>query len=97
MEYDDGEYHFEELVKESGYSVVHIGVFKSESKGSVITTLNEFCGGVNTHVADNYLVISIRPTVLYQPLRTYLFGEEYYGNISFRASCLSRLHAPAQN
>ena len=64
MEYDDGEYHVDELVEESSRSVVHIFVFKSESKVSVIITLSEFGCSVNTHITDNYLVISITPTVL---------------------------------
>jgi hypothetical protein len=97
VEYDDGEYHFDELVEESSHSVVHIFVFKPESKVGVIITLSEFDCSVNTYIADNYLFISIPPTVLCQPLQTYLFREESYSNTSFRESCLSRLHAPAQN
>ena len=97
VEYDDGEYHFDELVEEASHSVVHIFVFKPESKVGVIITLSEFYCSVNTYIADNYLFISIPPTVLCQPLQTYLFNEEFYSNTSFRESCLSRLHAPAQN
>jgi hypothetical protein len=42
VEYEDGEYHFDELVEESSHSVVHIFVFKPESKVGVIITLSEF-------------------------------------------------------
>ena len=49
VEYDDGEYHFDELVEESGDSVVLIFVFKPESKVSVIIALSEFACSVNTH------------------------------------------------
>jgi hypothetical protein len=84
--FDDGEYYFEESVKESGYGVIHIVIFQSESKDSVISTLNEFGCVLNTHVAYNYLVISIPPTVLYHLIQAYLFEEESKANISFRES-----------
>ena len=32
VEYDEGEYYFDELIDESGYSVAHIIIFKSEFK-----------------------------------------------------------------
>jgi len=96
VEYDDGEFHFDELIEESGYSVVHIVVFKPQSKDRLVDTLTQFRCGVNTHVADNYLVISIPPTVHYQPIQAYLLNEGSYGNIDFRESCLSRLHAANQ-
>lgn len=92
VEYDDGEFHFDELIEESGYSVVHIVIFKPESKDRVISTLSEFGCGVNTHVADNYMVINIPPQLVYQPVRDFLLKEESFENISFR-DCLSKAHA----
>lgn len=97
VEYDDGEFHFDELVEESGYSVVHIVVFTQESRDRVVSALTEFHCGVNTHVADNYLVVSIPPTTSYEQIQTYLLSEESHGNIDFRESCLSRLHATNKN
>ena len=92
VEYDDGEFHFDELIKESGYSVMHIVVFNSESKDQLIFTLSQFGCVVNTHVADNYVVVSIPPALVYQPIRDYLINEESFENISFR-ECLSKGHA----
>ena len=59
---------------------------------SVIITLSEFGCSVNTHIADNYLVISIPLGLLYQPIRTLLINHESSGNIDF-SDCLSRVHA----
>lgn len=92
VEVDNGEFHFHELVEESGYSVVHIVILKIESKGPIITMLTNFSCGVNTHVADNYLVVSISPEISYQPVRTFLFDQTSSENIDFR-ECLSKVHA----
>jgi len=97
VEFDDGEFHFDKLIEESGFSVVHIVIWKPVCKDTVVNSLNRFHCGVNTHVADNYLVISIPPTVYYPPVQTYLLKEEASGNIDFRESCLSRLHTTLQN
>ena len=72
VEYDDDEFHFDELIEESGYSVSHIVIWKPESKEHIITILSDFGCGVNTHVADNYLVVSIPPGLLYPPIRAFL-------------------------
>ena len=50
IEYDDDEFHFDELIEESGYSVAHILIWKPESKEHIITTLSDFGCGVNRHV-----------------------------------------------
>ena len=93
VEYENGEFHFDELIEESGYSVTHIVIWKLESKDNIITTLINFGCGVNTHIADNYLVISIPPEQLYQPVRTFLLNQKSSENIDFR-DCLSKVHAP---
>lgn len=92
VEYDDAEFHFDELIEESGYSVAHIVIWKPESKEHIITTLSDFGCGVNTHVADNYLVVSIPPGLLYLPIRAFLSSQKSIGNIDFR-DCLSKVHA----
>lgn len=92
VEYDDGEFHFDELIEESGYSVIHIVIFKAESKDQVTSSLSQFGCGVNTHVAENYLVVSIPPVLVYKPIRAYLLNEDSSGSISFR-ECLSKVHA----
>ena len=97
VEYEDGDFHFDQLIKESGFSVVHIVIFKQESKPGVVSYLTQSGCGVNTHVAENYLVISIPPAVSYQEIQRFLLKEEASGNIDFRESCLSRLHVPNQN
>jgi hypothetical protein len=97
VEFDDGEFHFDKLIKESGFSVVHIVIWKPACKDAVVNSLDRFRCGVNTNVADNYLVISIPPTVFYPPVQTYLLKEKASANIDFRESSLSRLHATGQN
>ncbi len=92
VEFADSEFHFDELIEESGFSVAHIVIWKMESKDKIISALSEFGCGVNTHVADNYLVISIPPQLLYQQIRSFLFNEESIGNIDFK-DCLSKIHA----
>jgi hypothetical protein len=92
VELEDDEYHFDELIEESGYSVAHIVIWKPESKEHLITTLTGFGCGVNPHIADNYLVISIPPELPYQPARAFLFNEQSSENIDFR-DCLSNVHA----
>jgi len=37
IEFDDGEFHFDELIEESGFSVVHIVVWNLESKHRIIS------------------------------------------------------------
>ncbi|WP_162945053.1 DUF4265 domain-containing protein [Flavisolibacter nicotianae] len=49
VEFDDGEFHFDELIEESGYSVAHVIIWKPECRDKVISTLNDFGCGVNTH------------------------------------------------
>lgn len=97
VEYNEGEYYFDELIEESGYSVVHIVIFKPDSKNELVNSLTRLNCGLNTHVADNYLVISIPPTVLYKPVQVYLQKEKASGNIDFRESCQSRKHVSNEN
>lgn len=92
VEFEDGEFHFDELIEESGYSVAHVIICKPRSKERIVSMLNGFGCGVNTHVANNYLVVSISPELLYKPIRTFLLDEESSENIDFR-DCLSQVHA----
>jgi hypothetical protein len=97
VQFEDGEFHFDKLVNESGYSVVHIVIFKMESRDRLVAELNQLRCGVSTNIADNYVVLSIPPAVVYQSVQEYLLIEELSGNIDFRESCLSRLHASNKN
>jgi hypothetical protein len=97
VEFDDGEFHFDKLIEESGNSTIHIILFKPDSKDRVIRILTRFRCVVNSHVADNYLVINIPPDVYYQPVRDYLLSEKLDENIDFKEACLSRLHVSNQN
>jgi hypothetical protein len=92
VEFEDDEFHFDELIEESGYSVARIVIWKPEFKEHIITTLTDLGCGVNTHIADNYLVVSIPPDLSYKPVRTLLFNHESSGNIDF-SDCLSKVHA----
>lgn len=92
VEFDDGEFHFDELIEESGYSVAHIVIWKPEHKDRLIAALSGFGCGVNAHAANNYLVVNIPPELLYQPIRTFLQLEKSSENIDYR-DCLSKVHA----
>ena len=92
VEYDDNEFHFDGLIEESGHSTIHIVVFNLESKESLVPRLDQLYCGVNTQVADNYIVMDVPPNVLYEPVREFLQQHEDLENISFRESCLSKIH-----
>ena len=92
VEFDEGEFHFDELIAESGFSVARIVMWKLESKDQIISVLNDFGCGVNTHLADNYIVLSIPPQLLYKSIRSFLLSEKSNGNIDF-SDCLSKVHA----
>ena len=92
VEFDDGEFHFDELIEESGYSVAHVIIWKPECKDRVISTLNGFGCGVNTHLADDYVVVSIPPQLFYSPVRAFLETEKSLENIDF-GDWLSKIHA----
>ncbi|WP_400190580.1 DUF4265 domain-containing protein [Hymenobacter sp. B81] len=97
VEYDEGEFHFEDLIEESGYSVVHIVVFQTAASENIAEALARFGCGVNPHVSDNYIVVNIPPEVDYEPVQAFLLTEESSGTIDFRESCLSQLHAPGKS
>jgi hypothetical protein len=92
VEMDDGEFHFDELIEESGYSIAHIVMWKLESKDRIVAALKDLGCSVNVHVADNYLVVSVPPEVLYPPILSLLLHEQSIENIDFR-DCLSKVHA----
>jgi hypothetical protein len=92
VEFDDNEFHFDELIEESGHSTIHIVVFNLNNKESLVARLEQFDCAVNTHIADNYIVIDVPPNVLYETIKGYLQQEEDHENISFRESCLSKIH-----
>lgn len=91
VEFDDGEFYFDELLEESGFSVTNILIWKVDAKNRIISKLEDFGCGVNTNVADNYLVVSIPPQLSYQPIRTFLQNESSIGNIDLR-DCVSKVH-----
>ena len=88
----DGEYYFDELIEESGNSTIHIVIFKPESKEYVAKQLTDFGCGVNIHVAENYIVVNVSPSIPYQPVHDFLMSETEAGNIDFKESCLSKIH-----
>jgi hypothetical protein len=92
VKYDDGDFHFDELIEESGYSVAHVVIWKQDSKEHLTNTLSDIGCCVNAHVADNYLVVRISPELPYQPVRGFLDEQKSNGNIDFR-DCLSKVHA----
>jgi len=92
VEYGDGEFYFDELIEESGFSVAHVIIWMPQCKDRIISTLDKFGCGVNTHLADNYMVISIPPELLYTPVRAFLMAEKALENIDF-GDWLSKIHA----
>jgi hypothetical protein len=93
VELENGEYHFEELVKESGHSVVHIVILNADSRQKIISILNNHHCEVNTTVGDNYLVVDIPPLVSYTGIKKILDSEKMNKNIDFSESTLSQHHS----
>ena len=97
VEFENGEFHFEDFVEESGHSVLHIVLFNLKTKEYIIKELTDFGCGVNTHVADNYLVVDVPAVVSYYGIKDFLNVELSLGNIDLSESCLSHKHRPNDN
>jgi hypothetical protein len=91
VDYEDGEFHFDGLIEESGYSVAHVIIWKPECKDRVLSKLDNFGCGTNTHIAENYVVVSIPPQLTYPPIRSFLETEKLSENIDF-GDWLSKIH-----
>ena len=92
VELENGQFHFDELIEESGYSVARLVIWNQESKDRITSYLKDYGCGVNTHIADNYVVVSIPPEVFYPPIREFLLSEKSSENIDI-SDCLSQIHA----
>jgi hypothetical protein len=92
VEFDDGDFHFDELIEESGYSVAHVIIWKPECKERLISTLSDLNCGLITHLADHYIVVSIPPELCYSLVRAFLETEKSLENIDF-GDWLSKVHA----
>src|SRR5688572_23050458 len=97
VEFENGEFHFEDFIKESGHSVLHIVLFDLNTKGYIIKELTAFGCGVNSHVAENYLVVDVPAVVSYYGIKEFLYREISLGNIDLSESCLSNKHRPNDN
>ena len=89
-EYENGEYHFDELIEESGHSTMHIVVFKSNEK--VVARLIELGCGVNINIAANYLVVDIPPIMPYYSIKKFLDLEQSKNTLDYSESCISQRH-----
>ena len=92
VDFEDGEFHFNELIIESGHSVLHIVLFNIERREKIIQGLNDFNCGVNDHIANNYLVIDIPPLTTYSNIKEYLEKEESNGALEYEEACISKMH-----
>ena len=92
VEFENNEFHFEELIEESGHSVLHIVIFDLNERDKVISTLEALGCGVISNVANNYLVIDIPPSIHYINIQSFLDKEESLNSIDYRESCLSKIH-----
>ena len=94
VELEDGEFHFDKLIKESGHSVVHIVLFNLDEKQKINKTLTDYGCGVNTNVAANYLVINVPAVVSYYEIKDFLDKKKSFNIIDYSESCLSYKHRP---
>jgi len=92
VECENGQFHFEALVEESGHSVIHIILLNQNSKENITSKLSGYGCGVNTRVAENYLVIDIPPLILYMQIKVFLEKERKEENIDYSEACLSKQH-----
>ena len=97
VEFEDGEFQFDELIKESGHSVVHIVLFDLDEKQEINKTLTDYGCGVNTTVAVNYLVIDVPAVVSYYEIKAFLNKKKSYNTIDYPEPCLSYKHWPYSN
>jgi hypothetical protein len=93
IEYEAGYLFFDELIQQSGHSVLHVVILKPDLSSNVYAALITF--GVNINYLHNnlYLVIDVPPDVSYADLRRYLIKEREVGSIDVREACISDLHS----
>ena len=90
VSYENGEYFFEELIDESGHSTIHIAIFNSREK--IIEQLTRFGCGVNTNIAENYLVVDVPPVMPYFSIRNFLDEQRLSKTLDYREACVSKIH-----
>jgi hypothetical protein len=90
--YENGEYFFNGIMEESGYSSVRVGIVCKP-------LLNEITGMINSLEAEivpihgpDSLTINISSSVDYAPLKEYLLAEKQKGNIVFWETCIRKNH-----
>ena len=83
---------FEELISESGHSVLHIMMLDIGEIGRVIEALNYFGCGVNGPIGGLYLVIDVPPHRVYSNIKQYLKEEEDKKILNYQEACISEFH-----
>ena len=84
--------HFEKLIKESGHSTIHIILFNLHVKEGIILKLTDFGCGVNTNVANNYIVVDVPALISYYNIKEFLDKEPFANNIDYIEACISKQH-----
>lgn len=93
IENEAGYLFFDELIQQSGHSVLHVVILKPDLSSNVYATLITF--GININYLHNnlYLVIDVPQYVSYADLRRYLIKEREIGSIDLREACIIDLHS----
>jgi len=89
---EDGTLFFEDMVKPSGHSVLHLYIFKAEHSSVIFSKLASYGLGINYLHNNLYLAIDVPVNVPYGEIRSYLISEREKGTFDFEESCLSDEH-----
>lgn len=89
VEIDEGELYFDELIKPSGHSTIHVIVYEMSNFDHVMMNIEKLnCTWEGSHLA-NYVSIDVPSEVDYSKLKFYLEDKSKEGVIGFQEACLA--------
>jgi Domain of unknown function (DUF4265) len=89
VEIDEGELYFDELIKPSGHSTIHIIIYEMSNFNQIIMDIEKLnCSWEGSHL-DNYISVDVPSEVDYSKLKNYLENKSKEGKIGFKEACLA--------
>ena len=92
IEYENGEFFFDKLIKPSGHSVVHLVILEASFSTNILASLATFGVGINYLGNNLYLVLDIPPQVNYNDLKKFLDLQQESGRLDYKEACISLQH-----
>lgn len=91
--YDNGEYFFNGIAEESGYSVINLSFSHYQPLPEhIINQIHGFQVNLAAICDNRFFTVNIPPSVNYAPLKEYLETESQKGNLYFRELCIRKHH-----